>query len=161
MEAILFIVGFMVMEPVTYWAHRYIFHGFGYGVHQSHHEPPEGGFELNDFYPGISALITMSIIATGIFIPGLTFLIPFGFGVSLYGTIYFFIHDVVIHQRFKFLRIKKDLFRWHDEAHRIHHRFGGEPYGLLFPIVPSRLRRLALNSEENSLSLLHSPLTRG
>jgi hypothetical protein len=28
-------------------------------------------------------------------------------------------------------------------AHRLHHRYGGEPYGMLFPVVPASLRAQA------------------
>jgi len=142
-EVISFFVGFLIMEPITYLSHRYIFHGFGLRIHQSHHAYEQKsfkGFEFNDFYPGISALLTMSIIALGIFVPSLHILKSFGFGVTLYGMSYFFIHDLVIHERLSFIRMKPDTFPWHYHAHRIHHAFGGEPYGLLFPIVPKQLK---------------------
>ncbi len=156
-EVYLFFLGLVVMEPITYLSHRYIFHGFGVPLHRSHHSshnrregqkklihnfaPKSNGWELNDFYPGISALITMSVIALGIFVPSLKYLISFGFGITAYGLLYFLIHDIVVHGRIPFFRIKKNIFSWHYHSHRIHHLFGGEPYGLLFPIVPSALKK--------------------
>jgi len=190
-NAFLVLAAFFLMEPITYLAHRYIFHGFGYSIHESHHRggategmylqscrlnaeglapyrssagsvkvershlsmqshhlPRTGIFERNDFYPLISALITMSIIAAGIFIPKCTFLIPIGFGMTVYGVIYFFIHDLVIHHRARWFKVKKSWFKWHYGAHRIHHLFGGEPYGMLIPIIPAKLKRHRLNSLE-------------
>ena len=38
------------------------------------------------------------------------------------------------------------------EAHRLHHRYGGEPYGMLFPVVPVSLRaRAAPPSRDRAL----------
>lgn len=142
-EALLVLSAFLVMEPVTYLAHRYIFHGFGYPIHHSHHAPRTGVFERNDFYPLISAVITMSVIGLGILVRPLSFLIPIGFGMTVYGVIYFFVHDLVIHRRARWLRIQKTLSPWHYKAHRLHHRFGKEPYGLLIPVLPRRRPRKA------------------
>lgn len=140
-EFLLGLAAFVLMEPVTALAHRLIFHGFGYGIHLSHHLPRTGAFEKNDFYPLISALITMSVIALGIWKPSLEFLIPIGFGMTAYGVAYFFIHDLVVHQRAPWLRIKPAWFKWHFEAHMLHHRFSGPPYGFVFPVVPHRLKK--------------------
>ena len=38
------------MEAVAWAVHKYIMHGWGWGWHKSHHEPHDGGFELNDLY---------------------------------------------------------------------------------------------------------------
>jgi beta-carotene 3-hydroxylase len=143
-EALLVLCAFIAMEPVTYLAHRHIFHGFGFPIHKSHHGERRGVFEKNDFYPGVSALVTMAIIALGVFVAPLAFLIPVGFGMTVYGVLYFFIHDLVIHLRVPALRPLRRRFHWHHRAHRAHHRFGGEPYGLLFPILPRRARRSRL-----------------
>ena len=145
LEIFLFLLAFFLMEPVTYLAHRHIFHGFGFDIHKSHHSKRKGTFERNDLYPGVSALITMSIIGCGVLFRPVKFLIPVGFGMTLYGTIYFFIHDMVIHQRAKWLGIPRDFLKWHYSAHMIHHRYGGEPYGLVAPIVPGSLKKKFLS----------------
>lgn len=141
-EGWLVLTAFILMEPVTYLAHRFIFHGFGYGLHHSHHYPPGRIFERNDVYPLVSALLTMSVIAIGVFVPGCAALIPIGFGMTVYGVIYFFIHDLMIHRRMPWLKVKRARFRWHYLAHRVHHLYGGEPYGLLFPVIPRQLRKV-------------------
>lgn len=140
-EGVLLLTAFILMEPVTYLAHRFIFHGFGYGLHESHHYPPGRMFEENDVYPLCSAILTMSVIAIGVFVPGCAALIPIGFGMTVYGVIYFFIHDLVIHRRMPWLKVERARFRWHTLAHRVHHLYGGEPYGLLFPVIPRQLRK--------------------
>jgi beta-carotene 3-hydroxylase len=46
-----------------------------------------------------------------------------GFGVMIYGFAYFMVHDVIIHQRFKWFTRSKSTYvraiRW---AHKMHHR---------------------------------------
>ena len=42
-------VAFVLMEPVTALVHRFVMHGFGMGWHRSHHEPPRGAVEANDY----------------------------------------------------------------------------------------------------------------
>ena len=149
-EALLVLTAFVLMEFIAALAHRVIFHGFGYGIHKSHHMPRTGVFELNDFYPLISAGITMTIIALGIWVPELKFLIPVGFGMTAYGVAYFFIHDLMVHQRARWLKINPSLFKWQYEAHQLHHRFSGAPYGFVFPVVPKRLRKYLSGGSECS-----------
>lgn len=147
-EALLVCAAFVLMEGIAALAHRFIFHGFGYGIHKSHHMPRTGIFELNDFYPLISAFITMTIIALGIWVAALKFLIPIGFGMTAYGIAYFFIHDLMVHQRAGWLKINPALFKGHYEAHRLHHRFSGAPYGFVIPIVPKHLRKYLSGGSE-------------
>ena len=44
------------MEAVAYFSHKYVMHGFGWFLHESHHSPREGFFELNDLYAAIFAI---------------------------------------------------------------------------------------------------------
>ena len=63
--------------------------------------------------------------------------LPIGIGIFLYGLTYFLVHDIFIHQRFKFFkktnnRYAKALRR----AHKIHHKNiykeKGECFGMLW-----------------------------
>lgn len=59
-----------------------------------------------------------------------------GFGIMAYGLAYFIVHDVIIHQRFKWFAHNNSNYirsiRW---AHKMHHkhldRFDGESFGML------------------------------
>ncbi len=148
-EASLALTAFILMELVASLAHRLIFHRFGYGIHESHHLPRAGIFEKNDFYPLISACITMAVIALGIWVRPLQFLIPVGFGMTAYGVAYFFIHDLAVHQRAGWLKMNPSWFKWHYQAHMLHHRFSGAPYGFVFPVVPKRLKKYLPGGNEN------------
>ena len=59
-----------------------------------------------------------------------------GVGLALYGTAYFLVHDVIIHQRFKLFTRSNSRYvkviRW---AHKMHHKHlekeDGESFGFL------------------------------
>jgi beta-carotene 3-hydroxylase len=135
---LLLLVGFAAMEPVTYAAHRWLMHGLGYALHRSHHLAPDGPVELNDAFPIGFAALTILAIGAGFSYPDLSPLIWLGAGVTTYGLAYAIIHDVYIHERFGPLP-RIEALEYLREAHRIHHLWGGEPYGMLFPIVPDEL----------------------
>lgn len=129
------------MEPLTYLAHRYVMHGVGWVIHSSHHRPRETRIELNDLFPAIFATLTIALFAIGR-TTGTALLIPVATGVTIYGAAYSFVHDVYIHGRFfKVGRIAflEPLKR----AHILHHLYDGEPYGMLVPLVPRRIRERA------------------
>ena len=142
------VTAFVVMEPVTYAAHRWVMHGIGWAWHRSHHRRrPEPNrfveqFEENDWYPVVFAGLTVMAMAAGSAWSGLGLLIPIGVGVTAYGAAYAFVHDLYIHGRFVQLPVWRPFERL-KEAHALHHRFNGEPYGMLCPIVPAELRARA------------------
>jgi beta-carotene 3-hydroxylase len=137
------------MEPLTYAAHRWVMHGAGWVLHRSHHRlRQEGVFEANDWYPVGFAAVTIMAMAAGTLAPSVHVLVPVGVGVTAYGAAYAFVHDVYIHGRFARIPTFQPLERLR-AAHALHHRFGGEPYGMLCPIVPRALRERAKAGEES------------
>ena len=165
------VVAFMVMEPVTYAAHRWVMHGLGWVLHRSHHRVRRAsgvgpGFasgstsgvasglasrrasgvaaqvEANDWFPAIFAALTIMAMAVATARPGLHLVLPACVGVTAYGAAYATVHDLYIHGRFVRLPTIRPLEHLR-HAHALHHRFGGEPYGMLCPIVPRELRARA------------------
>lgn len=144
---LLIAAAFVLMEPATYLSHRFVMHGLGRRLHRSHHRNwpsrrDEGFFEANDAFPVVFASVTMLALAAGFNVDGWSFLLPVCVGVTLYGAAYAAVHDVYIHERLGPRRRRA----WLDhlaEAHDLHHRYGGEPYGMLAPVVPSALRARA------------------
>jgi beta-carotene 3-hydroxylase len=142
------VVAFIVMEPVTYAAHRWIMHGLGWALHRSHHRVrrPAGALaaqvEANDWFPVMFAALTIAAMAVATARPGARLLLPAGVGVTAYGAAYAAVHDLYIHGRFVRLPPLAPLERL-AAAHALHHRYGGEPYGMLCPIVPRQLRARA------------------
>jgi beta-carotene 3-hydroxylase len=151
------LVAFVAMEPVTYLVHRYVMHGLGRRLHRSHHRrwptraAGEPFFEANDAFPAMFAGVVMVAMAVGFNVDGLTVLLPIAVGVTLYGVAYALVHDGYVHRRLP-LRGHHPLLDRLADAHELHHRFGGEPYGMLVPIVPASVRARAAATAERRLT---------
>lgn len=131
------IVTFIGMEGVAWLAHKYIMHGLFWSLHRDHHNPlhKEGFFERNDFFflifaiPGIICLFLGSFSHSPV-------LLSVGIGITLYGGCYFFVHDIFIHQRFKFLRNSNHwYFKAIRRAHKMHHKHLGKEDGECFGML--------------------------
>lgn len=65
------------MEFWARWAHRALWHASLWDMHESHHRPRDGPFELNDVFAIINALPAISLLSYGFFhrglVPGLCF----------------------------------------------------------------------------------------
>ena len=59
-----------------------------------------------------------------------------GLGITLYGVIYFIIHDWFVHRRFKTFKSKNSYLQAIRKAHKLHHKNQGKEksraFGLLF-----------------------------
>ena len=145
---------FAVMEPVTYAAHRWVMHGIGERLHRSHHRPGSKGWETNDLYPVMFAAVVLVGLAVGFNVDGWSDLVAVGVGVTAYGAVYGLVHDVYIHRRLRRWRPRTNRVGDHlAEAHRVHHLYNGEPYGMLLPVVPRALRRRAATTARNPLGV--------
>jgi beta-carotene 3-hydroxylase len=146
-----FAVALVAMEPVTYAAHRWLMHGPGMGWHRSHHQgdldrsgrarPP--GVERNDLFPLCFAALTVAVLAVGLNVERWAAVVPVAAGVTAYGALYLSVHDLYVHRRVRWARLRARPLERLAEAHALHHRFGGEPYGMLVPIVPAAVRARA------------------
>ncbi|OVA17170.1 Fatty acid hydroxylase [Macleaya cordata] len=123
------------MEFWARWAHRALWHASLWHMHESHHQPREGAFELNDVFAIINAVPAISLLSYGFFnhglLPGLSF--GAGLGITVFGMAYMFVHDGLVHRRFPVGPISNvPYFRRVAAAHQIHHsdKFKGVPYGL-------------------------------
>ncbi|HEX2186957.1 MAG TPA: sterol desaturase family protein, partial [Chloroflexota bacterium] len=137
------LLAFFAMEGVSYLTHRFVMHGVGMRIHQRHHTNRDGGFELNDLYPVMFSSVAIMAFTAGTFLPSLRPLVLVGAGVTLYGAAYLFVHEIYIHRRLGPLSRPYRLLEWMKSCHRIHHLYGGEPYGMLLPVVPRELRERA------------------
>jgi beta-carotene 3-hydroxylase len=125
------------MEGITWCTHKYVMHGFGWYLHEDHHQPKYANvFEKNDAFFVIGAIPSITLFYLGT-IDGLNYKFFIGLGILLYGIGYFLIHDVLIHQRFKWFKTTKNkYFVGLRKAHKIHHKHlgkeDGECFGMLF-----------------------------
>lgn len=128
---------FVVMEGITWCTHKYVMHGFLWYLHEDHHQPKyKGLFEKNDAFFVIFALPSSLSIYFGLKTQ-VYHLAAIGFGIALYGLAYFLIHDVLIHQRFKWFKNTKNRYLLGlRKAHKIHHKNLGKHdsqcFGMLF-----------------------------
>lgn len=143
---------FVLMEIVAWFTHKYIMHGFLWSLHKDHHRKDEGQFfEKNDFFFVIFALPGMLLFLLGT-LQHLPYLIAIATGITLYGATYFLVHDVFVHQRFRWLRNSDNIYlRALRRAHKMHHKHlgkeKGECFGMLF--FPVRFLRDAFNKEKS------------
>jgi len=140
MSVILFlgvvILTFFAMEGITWLTHKYVMHGFLWYLHEDHHQPTPGFFEKNDAFFLIFAIPSWLCIMLGLQ-NELYWVAGIGFGIALYGFAYFIVHEVIIHQRFKWFTRSNNTYvrtiRW---AHKMHHKHlgkeDGESFGMLF-----------------------------
>ena len=67
---------------------------------------------------------------------GVNYLFFIGLGVLLYGISYFLVHDVLIHQRFKwFKKTKIKYLIGLRKAHKVHHKHLGKQEGECFGML--------------------------
>jgi beta-carotene 3-hydroxylase len=126
------------MEFVAWFSHKYIMHGFLWSWHEDHHQPHQEGdgfFEKNDLFFLVFAIPSMFSFIGGA-TTSFTWLTAIGIGISIYGAIYFLIHDVYIHQRFKWFRqldnrYSRGILRAHGAHHAKQNKEEGESFGLL------------------------------
>nr|ALE33754.1 beta-carotene hydroxylase 2 [Erythranthe lewisii] len=123
------------MEFWARWAHKALWHASLWHMHESHHKPREGPFELNDVFAIINAVPAIALLSYGFFhkglVPGLCF--GAGLGITVFGMAYMFVHDGLVHRRFPVGPVADvPYFRRVASAHQLHHseKFDGVPYGL-------------------------------
>ncbi|MDT0139935.1 sterol desaturase family protein [Acidovorax sp. PRC11] len=132
------------MEVFAWAAHRWVMHGWGWGWHRSHHEPRHGLFEKNDLYAVVFAGVAIVLIALGT--SGRWPLQWIGAGMTLYGALYFFVHDGLVHQRWPWRWVPrsgylKRLYQAHRLHHAVHGREGCVSFGFLWAPAPDRLKQ--------------------
>ena len=139
MNTLLFILivlcTFIAMEGVTWLTHRFVMHGFLWYLHQDHHQKGPGFFEKNDAFFLIFAIPSWLCIMLGLQ-NKIYWVAAIGFGIAMYGLAYFLVHEVIIHQRFKWFTKSNNTYiraiRW---AHKMHHKHlnkeDGESFGML------------------------------
>ncbi|MBK6392409.1 MAG: sterol desaturase family protein [Saprospiraceae bacterium] len=145
-------ITFVAMEGVAWSAHKYLMHGQLWSWHHDHHDPQARShqfFEKNDRFFLVFAIPSFFCFLSGLLSP-YSFFTFIGLGILIYGFCYFLVHDVFIHQRFKWLRNSDSIyFRAIRKAHKVHHKHlskeDGECFGMLW--VPLKYFREAAKAK--------------
>ncbi len=131
-----FLLTFALMEFMAWFTHKYVMHGFLWSLHKDHHEKDhDSWFERNDAF-----FIFYAIVSIGFFLLWkndiLWIGLPVGVGIFAYGLAYFIVHDIFIHQRFKWF---KKANNWYAKgvrrAHKMHHKHRGKADGECFGML--------------------------
>lgn len=145
---------FALMEFIAWFTHKYIMHGFMWYFHKDHHDHSSPSFfEKNDLFFLIFAIPSWLGIMFGA-MDYYDYKFYMGIGILLYGIAYFLVHDVIIHQRFKwFTRSQNAYVKAIRRAHKIHHKntgkYQGENFGML--IVPFRYFKEKLKDASSAI----------
>lgn len=137
--ALITIATFLTMEGITWCTHKFVMHGFMWYFHEDHHQPRyQTPLERNDIFFVIFAAPSIALFYFGVN-PELNYLFFIGLGILCYGVAYFLVHDVLIHQRFKWFKNTNSRYlKGLRKAHKIHHKkldkHDGECFGML--LVP-------------------------
>lgn len=136
---VIFIGTFFIMEFNAWWMHKYVMHGFLWNLHEDHHHKKhDSWFEKNDWFFVFYAVVSIALKVAHSELD-LWWALPLSAGILAYGIAYFVVHDIFIHQRFKWLRKADNTYaKGVRRAHKIHHKHIGKAksqnFGML--VVP-------------------------
>lgn len=144
------------MEVVAYVTHRWVMHGPGWFLHESHHRERDGRFELNDLYALIFAMPSIILLLGGVQLGWGEWAIWVGAGIAAYGAIYFGFHDVIVHQRLPHRYVARSSYMKRIiQAHRLHHatasKHGAVSFGFIWAPTADKLKRQLAASEQAEL----------
>lgn len=132
------LLAFAGMEFAAWFSHKYLMHGFLWSWHEDHHklELIDGFFHKNDRFFFVFAFPSATCYIVGSVFPDFFPLFFVGVGISIYGVVYFLIHDVYIHRRFKWFkqldnRYSRAILRAHGAHHAKREKENAESFGLL------------------------------
>ena len=135
----------LAMEVFAYVMHRWVMHGPGWFLHESHHRARPGMFELNDLYGVIFAVPSILLIYAGVQGGWGAWAGWLGLGIAGYGAIYFGFHDVIVHKRLNHRYLPKSAYMKRIiQAHRLHHvvetKHGTVSFGFIWAPKPEDLK---------------------
>ena len=148
--AVIALLTFVFMEFWAWFMHRFVQHGPLWNLHHSHHvRPSPRPFEKNDwFFVIYGALSTALIVSAGG--PG-RWWFWVGIGIAAYGTVYFFVHDVLIHGRLRFWKKSDNTYlRALNMAHKMHHKTQGRTGSVEFGLLWVSPKYLALARQQKA-----------
>jgi beta-carotene 3-hydroxylase len=139
-NSLIILLSFCTMEAVAWMSHKFLMHGFLWKIHEDHHTGSPHTLQRNDSFFLIFAIPSWLFMMFGV-MDGCDYKLYIGIGIAVYGIAYFFVHEVVIHQRLKFFsRTKNRYLLALRRAHKMHHKHlgkeDGECFGMLY--VPKK-----------------------
>ena len=134
-DILIMTAAFFFMEFVAWSAHKYVMHGAFWFIHEDHHVMRKGFFQKNDLFVALFAIPSWLFMMFGI-MDGCDYKMWIGIGFTIYGLSYFFVHEVVIHNRFNlFGKVQNPYLRGLIKAHAAHHKHKGPENGECFGML--------------------------
>ena len=133
MNVLIVLLTFFLMEAATWLIHKHVMHGFLWGLHRDHHDVNDDSvLERNDLFFAIFATPAIVLMYFGAK-QHFGYLFYIGLGITFYGMAYFFVHDIFIHQRVRFLKNTNNPYLLAiRRAHKQHHKHLGKEEGECF-----------------------------
>lgn len=120
--SIIVITTFLVWEFVAWFTHKYIMHGFLWSWHKSHHTVHDHTTEKNDLFAVVFSLPSIGLFYYFSLIHYSAYGLAVALGILCYGIFYVIFHDVIVHQRVRWLPKKRSRYLQRMiHAHYIHH----------------------------------------
>jgi len=133
---LVFLATYCFMEFMAWFTHKYVMHGFLWSLHKDHHKKDhDSWFERNDAFFIFYAIVSITFFLLWKY-NGLWVGLPIGIGIFAYGLSYFIVHDIFIHQRFKWFRNANNWYaKGVRRAHKMHHKHLGKEHGECFGML--------------------------
>ncbi len=113
---------FLLMEGVAWFTHKYVMHGFLWAWHRSHHKVHNHALERNDLFALVFSIPSIGLFAFATYVYPNPYLLSVGLGILCYGIFYLVFHDIIVHQRIKWVPKKRSNYLQRMiHAHYIHH----------------------------------------
>jgi len=126
-------LGFAAMEFSGWFIHKYVMHGPLWMIHKTHHQHSKSFFEWNDLFSLLFGSIAVLLIFLGV--ETLDYRFWMGIGISLYGALYFVLHDVLVHRRLTwFGKPSQGIYKAHQAHHKTNKKDDAVSFGLF--VVP-------------------------
>lgn len=143
--AAIFVATILGMEVFAYVVHRWVMHGFGWFLHESHHRARTGFWELNDWYFVLFATPSIALLILGTSGTWGEWATWVGAGIAGYGAIYLGFHDIIVHKRLATRYVPRSSYMKRIvQAHRLHHvvetKHGTVSFGFIYAPRPEALK---------------------
>lgn len=128
---------FLFWEFVAWFTHKYVMHGFLWIWHKSHHTVHHHVTEKNDLFALVFSLPSIGLFYYFSLVNYNPYGLSVGLGILCYGIFYLIFHDIIVHQRIRWLPKNRSRYLQRMiHAHYIHHakhtKEGCEAFGFLW-----------------------------
>ncbi len=113
---------FLFWEFVAWFTHKYVMHGFLWIWHKSHHTIHHHTTEKNDLFAVVFSLPSIGLFYYFSLVDYNPYGLAAGLGILCYGIFYLIFHDIIVHQRIRWLpKNRSKYLQRMIHAHYIHH----------------------------------------